>query len=260
MRFNLEILTYLIISILLVLSAIVSLTRLSVQSDTLLVGLASILAFYTIAILLLRDFSKRLRRFKLGPGGVEADLEKLEEEALQVKKEEAPQKIREEINEIQRSDREPSVVFLELIVEIERKLRMIAEWKDFSGYKYVPVRKLVSELVSKNVITKELGSMMDRFWRIRNQIVHGEVDITEDNLKDATSIGEIILTELEKIYEQTKVYRLEVRCKTCGTQFFSGFSTTKSAFQSSTYQNNIHRCPNDHEHPYNKDDYLLEDC
>ena len=187
-----------------VVSVIVSLSRLSVQSDTLIVGLASILAVYTIAIILLGSLPSRMRRFKFGPGGVEVDLERLEREALQVKKEETPQRIKEEIDEIQRSDMDPAVVFLELIVEVERKLRMIAEWKDFSGYKYVPVRKLVYELVRKEVIPKDLSALLNRFWDIRNRIVHGAVEITRDNLEDATTIGEIVLTELNKIYESAR--------------------------------------------------------
>lgn len=259
-RFGLEILTYGIISVLLIIFSFFSLSRLSVQSDTLLVGLASILAFYTIAMLLLRSFSKRLRRFKFGPTGLEAELEKMEEEALEVKVERTPQEVREEIDEIERSDRDPSVVFLELVGEIEKKLRMIAEWKDFTGYKYSPVRKLVSALIQKGVISQRLGALVHDFWGIRNRIVHGEMEITESNLKNASSIGEIVLTELEKIYEQTKTYRLRVKCKTCGIEFFSGISTTKSAFESSTYKGNIHRCPEGHENSYNKEDYILEDC
>jgi len=260
MKFDYEVLTYVTILALFLISTILSLSRLSVQSDMLIVGLASTLTIYTIAILLLRSLRPRLRRFKFGLSGVEVDLRELEEEALEVKEEETPQKIKEEIDEIQKSDRSPSIVFLELIVEVERKLRMIAESRDFSGYKYVPVPRLVSGLVEKEVIKKELGDLIRRFWQIRNKIVHGVVDITDRNLKDATSIGEVILTELDKVYEKTKIYRLEVECKTCGTRFFSGFSTTKSAFQSSIYQNNVHRCPSGHEHPYNKEDYILVDC
>lgn len=135
---------------------------------------------------------------------------------------------------------------------------MIAELKDFSGYKFRPVFHLVSELIAKEVITKDLGDLIRRFWRIRNQIVHGIVRITGHDLQSATSIGEVIMTELDKVYEKIKIYRLMVRCKTCGVIFFSGFSTIKQAFDSSIYQNNVHRCPRGHANSYNKEEYILE--
>ena len=78
MRFTYENLTYAIILALFLISTIISLSGLSVQSDTLIIGLGSILAIYTIAIPLLGKLHL-LRRFKFGLSGVEVDIKELEE-------------------------------------------------------------------------------------------------------------------------------------------------------------------------------------
>jgi uncharacterized protein YutE (UPF0331/DUF86 family) len=113
-------------------------------------------------------------------------LGELKEEASEVKKEETPPEIKDEINEIQRSETDSAGVFLELQAEIVRKLRMISECRDFSGYRYRSVRDLTRILVQQGVITEPLAELITRFWHIRNEIIHcSEAKISNRALKDA---------------------------------------------------------------------------
>jgi hypothetical protein len=90
-----------------------------------------------------------------------------------------------------------------LIGEVERKMRLIAEAKDYSGFKYKPIAQLSRELVEKGVISNQLYNLTREFSHIRNEIVHGIVQINDHDLKIAVDIGEIILTELDKVYKKT---------------------------------------------------------
>lgn len=106
------------------------------------------------------------------------------------------------MNLIKASDSHPYAVFLVLIGEVERKLRLIAEAKDFSGYKYRPMVQLSSELFKKQIINEKLYAIIRQFSHIRNEIVHGIVQINDEDLKAAILAGEIILTELDKAYKK----------------------------------------------------------
>lgn len=198
-------LTYIALFLLFVFFAGASLTKFSVQSDQLIIGLATILAAYTIALVFVHQLHRPLKRFKFGLGGVEADFTELKERALEAKEEEeTPPEVKDEIDQIQRSDKHPYAVFLVLIGEIERKLRLIAEAKDYSGFKYRPIVQLSSDLVKKEVISDKLYALIRQFWHIRNNIVHGIVGINDQDLKTAIAAGEIILTELDRVYKKIR--------------------------------------------------------
>ena len=194
-------LTFILLFLLFILFAAASLTKFSIQSDQLIIGLATILAAYTIALVFVHQLQRPLKRFKFGLGGVEADFADLEEKALDVKEEEAPPEVKAEIDQIQQSDTNPYAVFLSIIGEVERKLRLIAEAKDYSGFKYKPIIQLSSDLLHKEVISNKLYVLIKQFSHIRNQIVHGIVQINDQDLKTAINAGEIILTELDKVYK-----------------------------------------------------------
>lgn len=195
-------LTFIVLFLLFVFFAGASLTKISIQSDQLIIGLATILAAYTIALVFVHQLHRPLKRFKFGLGGVEADFADLEEKALEVKEEEAPPEVKAEIDQIQQSDTHPYAVFLILIGEVERKLRLLAEAKDYSGFKYRPIVQLSSDLLQKGVISDKLYALIRQFSHIRNQIVHGIVQINDQDLKTSIDAGEIILTELDKIYKR----------------------------------------------------------
>jgi len=196
-------LTFISLFLLFIFFAGASLTKFSVQSDQLIIGLATILAAYTIALVFVHQLHRPLKRFKFGLGGVEADFTELEERALDVKEEETPPEVKAEMDQIQRSDTHPYAVFLVLIGEVERKLRLIAEAKDYSGFKYRPIVQLSSDLLQKEVISNKLYVLIKQFSHIRNEIVHGIVQINDQDLKTAINAGEIILTELDKVYKKT---------------------------------------------------------
>ena len=200
-------LTYIALFLLFVFFAGASLIKFSIQSDQLIIGLATILAAYTIALVFVHQLHRPLKRFKFGLGGVEADFSELIDRALEAKEEETPLEVKDEIDQILRSDEHPYAVFLVLIGEVERKLRLIAEAKDYSGFKYIPIIQLSSDLVRKEVISVKLLPLIKQFWHIRNEIVHRVVGINDNDLKVAITAGEIILTELDKVYKRIRSHQ-----------------------------------------------------
>ncbi len=103
------------------------------------------------------------------------------------------------------SDKYPTAVFLELVVEIEKKLKVLAEKQAKIPWKYTSVNKLVKILQQYEVIDQKLGNLIRIFWDIRNQIFHGRIEITESRLDEAIKIGETILSKLEEAYGKSPV-------------------------------------------------------
>jgi len=52
--------------------------------------------------------------------------------------------------------------------------------------------------------------------------------------------------------------RLYLKCKTCGIEFVSGIDLDKESFESTTFVDNYHVCPNQHSNSYNKQDYYFK--
>lgn len=163
--------------------------------------------YYTIALVLLRELP-RIRRLKFTATGLEAELMELErrvaEEARPITSE-----TKEEIQEIRKSARDPRAIFLEIVMEIEKKLRLIAEMSGLEAWRYSPVSKLLDELVKKEVIDMRMRDYSLVFWRMRNRVVHGEVDIKTENLDEIISIGEKLLSMLDYVYRSIPSKRIK---------------------------------------------------
>jgi uncharacterized protein YutE (UPF0331/DUF86 family) len=123
------------------------------------------------------------------------------EETVAIKAEEAASEAKEELREIQESDTSTLGVFLQLANEIETKLRIIGELKGPSGYKYTSMARYARDLAKANIISSRLADLIARFRNVRNEIVHYTRNISRSQLEDAIYIGEVILTELNKIYD-----------------------------------------------------------
>lgn len=121
------------------------------------------------------------------------------ERAEELGVEKIPDEIQLEIKEIKKSDKDPSVVFLELISGIARKITLLGENKLGGVGRYRSVLLITSQLEEKAIIDSKTSSLIRDFWRIRNQVVHGEISINNTTLNDAISIGEKIMTQLMRI-------------------------------------------------------------
>ena len=75
-----------------------------------------------------------------------------------------------------------------------------AEKKAVTSWKYTSVRKMVSILKQYQFIDEKLGYLINEFWKIRNKVIHGDLEITEDRLDEAIDIGGTILSKLDKAY------------------------------------------------------------
>lgn len=179
-----------------------SLAQLQLSLDPSSVGLAAILVFVSFALILLDKMppSAVLSRLKLSAQGVEAEFEKLEELASQVREEEVIPSVREDIELIRQSDTDPKSAFLELIIEIEKKLKLLVSKSGGESWKYTSVTKIVGQLETSGIIDHNLAKLIRQFWYLRNKTIHGEIVITKDSLEEAIQIGEAILSKLEKAY------------------------------------------------------------
>jgi hypothetical protein len=53
--------------------------------------------------------------------------------------------------------------------------------------------------------------------------------------------------------------KLFVKCKTCGTEFWSAINCDKQKFRYLQLGGNRHRCPNGHNDKYEKKDYYFKE-
>jgi len=51
---------------------------------------------------------------------------------------------------------------------------------------------------------------------------------------------------------------LYLKCKTCKTEFASGFNFDKKSFETAQLSNNGHQCPKGHMNRYDKKDYYFK--
>jgi len=202
MRFYYETATFLLMLSAFVSAVVFTLTKYAVQSDVLIIGLATLLVAQTLLFPLIRS-EQRLKRFKL-PGGFEAEFfDELRNEAKQVKTGEPPQAVKEKLNEFERTEEEAAGVFLKIISEVEKRMREIMERSGIQEYRNVPFSRMVEQLNSRRILSGELAHLIVEFRMIRNEIIHGRRVMTIENLRDSISVGETILTELEKILTST---------------------------------------------------------
>jgi len=157
-----------------------SLAELRLNIDPSSVGLAALLVFVSFALILLEKIpvSAFLSKLRLSAQGVEAEFQDLEERANEIKDLEVAPRVKEEIESIRNSDPDPKAVFLELIIEIEKKLKLLASKYGEEPWRYMSVRKIVDQLSKKGEIDSNLASIIRDFWTLRNRTIHGDIVIT----------------------------------------------------------------------------------
>jgi predicted transcriptional regulator len=175
--------------------------------DPTFVGLGALVAIYTIALVLLRELP-RIRRLKFTATGLEAELMELKRQVTGEARLISPE-AKEDIQGIRKTTRDPQGIFLEIIVEIEKKLHLIAEMSGLAAWRYSSVPVLLNELLKKEVIDMKMRDYLLVFWRMRNRVVHGEVDITTENLDEIINISEKLLSMLDHIYESIPSKRIK---------------------------------------------------
>jgi len=183
-----------------------SLAQIELNLDPSVVGLAALLVFMSFALILIEKIppSSYLSKLRLSASGVEAVFKELRQIASEIEEREVTPEVRDEIAEIRESDRDPRAVFLELIIEIEKKLRVLATRSGIQSWKYISIHKLVELLIASEIIDRRLANLIRSFWYLRNKVIHGEIDITRARLDEAIYIGETILSKLEKAYTKSQ--------------------------------------------------------
>lgn len=148
-------------------------------------------AFILVLILLLKEpikqlaVSPRLTRFKVGPGGLEADFK---QELTQVEKEleleppvnpgDQPKRVetaasdfREEMERL--AAVAPRAVVLESFVRLESLLRSSVEVpNDKRGPRFLPMRTLGRVATEQGILTKREASVLDELTYLRNRVAH----------------------------------------------------------------------------------------
>jgi hypothetical protein len=207
-KFPYSLATYIMLSLVFITYVVLAFSGFSKSSlDPTLVGLGALVAVYTIALVLLRELP-RIRRLKFTATGLEAELMELERQVTGEARLISPE-AKEDIQKIRKTARDPRAIFLEIIVEIEKKLRLIAEMSGLAAWRYSSVPVLLDGLLKKEVIDIRMRDYLLVFWRMRNRVIHGEVDITIENLDEVISIGEKLLSMLDYVYRSIPSQRIK---------------------------------------------------
>jgi len=97
--------------------------------------------------------------------------------------------------------------------------------------------------------------------RMHTRLDYGKTYNTLENLKADLSDATFVKRERsreEDIPKDVSPHDLYAKCKTCGIEFPVGIRTNPRSFATSSYVGNVHKCPDGHVHPYDKQDYLLK--
>lgn len=201
MKNKIPIYTYVILLTILVIYLVSPILNLNLKMDANVVGIASLIVILSFALIIIEELP-RIRKIKMSATGIEAELDKLKQEAEQL--EISPsEESKIEVQEIISSDlRNPTGSLLELIIEIEKKIRLISEKLGYKSWRYESAYKLSYILQEKEVLNEKELAIFRSFWKIRNRIIHGDLEITQSVLEDAINLGERLLSKLDSKYKE----------------------------------------------------------
>jgi hypothetical protein len=172
--------------------------------------LLGLLVGYTLILVL------PVTKFKISATGVEADVDHLERNAPALPSETSTAKeAKAAVNQSTQALNDPRSVFLDLSIEIEKKLRQTAISRGIS--EKMGMGQMVHQLNRIGVITDPwLLDALRLFVDKRNQIVHeGRIEL----IQSAIDIGTVVLGRLEETNEEPLFDDLVSLLKKAGVQF-----------------------------------------
>ncbi len=120
------------------------------------------------------------------------------------KRKKPPTKIEKETRRMLENATTPTAKFVELSIEIEKRMRLIAAKLGLTGIRYKPMSELVSALSSKNIIDSNSAILTQTFWRARSEAIHGVRELSEHEFVKLMNMGKILLSELDRGYHRLK--------------------------------------------------------
>lgn len=178
-------------------------------TSELILGMGTMLIVYTLGLILFGRL-ETLKEFNIGLKGVSGVTKDLARQAItasEITRKPPSEEAKKIVNEIREAESNPSAVFIDLTGQIERRLNDIYEevvgWESKVGQpitarRYIPVPKLVNELVKLGFMPINLGALIRDFLGLRNKIIHGE-SFTANDLTNAVEIGTIVMSELDRM-------------------------------------------------------------
>jgi len=157
----------------------------------------TLIAITSFAILVTKpkELFDQTKKIKLG--SFEWELKDLEKEVEKVEKVLSPKQKRGLAGPAIKIDYPTEI--LKLSIEVEKKLRQVFE-KHTGNVNVLPVRTIVKEMVTKNIIDREAQDILLRFFSIRNTAVHNHnITINKFEFLSFQDIGMRILKILENI-------------------------------------------------------------
>jgi hypothetical protein len=202
------------------LSIVASLARWSVQSDTLLIGLATLFVLYSIAMPFVTH-PENIKYLKVSASGVEIlkyDTQKVKAAALDKEKREraslklistadkpsrspwdyAEESVEQTMREIQLREKSQPEVFLQITCVIDDNIRTVAKKTELSyeDIRTLPVPHLTFKLMGTKLIKEDTYELITQLWAIRNKAVSSPERLTDSAANDAIYVGKVILTDL----------------------------------------------------------------
>jgi hypothetical protein len=155
-----------------------------------ILGLLTLIAGYTLILVL------PVTRFKISPSGVEAEVSRLKSLApAPSPADESTREAETVVSQVSESLTDPRSVFLDLSIELEKRLRQLGASCGIS--QRMGMGQLFSELRRREVLTDPwLIEALPVFIQKRNQIVHeGKIEL----IQSAIEMGTVALGRLEQI-------------------------------------------------------------
>jgi len=113
--------------------------------------------------------------------------------------------IEKEVKRIVEDARTPTAKFVELSIEIEKRIRLIAAyWGGLKGIRYRTMPELVSTLLSNGIIDSDSAKLIKTFWSARNEAIHGVRELSEHGSVKLMYMGKILLSELDRAHQRLK--------------------------------------------------------
>lgn len=106
----------------------------------------------------------------------------------------------------------PKTALIEVAIEIERKLKTVSRGVLGKENKYpISPKRIINELNERKIIDSDTIFVFDKFWNLRNQVVHGiDTEYTNSQILSLVDSGMKIITILNSIDNRTEKRKLHL--------------------------------------------------
>ncbi len=138
-----------------------------------------------LLLLILLPYFPLITKIKFGD--LEATITHEDVEKIEKKVEGIPEKDQEQINPEKKleledlAESEPTLALAKARIEIEKKIKSLAEVYLDKEIRYLSLKSLINKLKKEKIIDKQLGSLLSDIITVANRAIHGE-NVSKNNI------------------------------------------------------------------------------